>query len=267
LLDFNLWCVRRDKDGKKKKKDADDEGSNEGSADANGVDDDEDEDEDDVVWITDTSEAAAKVSALCMVPLFRSRALLCFLVRILGSPCEARCLVFEAHSAGAPVENLTSQAWLSCMSDNLTADGHAIVTQARAELQLSAAMSSMVTVGNIEAEAQERRKREAEQKAKEEAARKVWVLSTVLSVLRVPKRTPSFVIACDDRVIGIGILDACVDPARLSICRPRRSASASRRRPARRPLARRPRSWLATQCCACASSSPPALTPRTSWPS
>ncbi|BDA48496.1 Eukaryotic translation initiation factor 5 [Coccomyxa sp. Obi] len=89
---------KKDKDGKKKKKDGDEEGSNEGSADA---DDDEDE-EDEVVWMTDTSEEAAK---------------------------------------------------------------------ARAQEQLTAAMASIVTQGNIEAEAAERRKREEKRLAEEAAAR------------------------------------------------------------------------------------------------
>ncbi|KAK9917141.1 hypothetical protein WJX75_001258 [Coccomyxa subellipsoidea] len=90
---------KKDKDGKKKKKDADEEGSNEGSADA---DDDDDGGDDEVVWMTDTSEEAAK---------------------------------------------------------------------ARAQEQLTAAMASIVTQGNIEAEAAERRKREEKRLAEEEAAR------------------------------------------------------------------------------------------------
>ncbi|BDA48454.1 Eukaryotic translation initiation factor 5 [Coccomyxa sp. Obi] len=89
---------KKDKDGKKKKKDGDEEGSNEGSADG----DDDEDDEREVVWMTDTSEEAAK---------------------------------------------------------------------ARAQEQLTAAMASTVTHGNIEAEAAERRKREEKRLAEEAAAR------------------------------------------------------------------------------------------------
>ncbi len=52
-------------------------------------------------------------------------------------------------------------------------DTSAEAVKARAEEQLSAAMSSMVTVGNTEAEEAEARKREEKRKAKEEAARLV----------------------------------------------------------------------------------------------
>ena len=52
-------------------------------------------------------------------------------------------------------------------------DTSAEAAKARAEEQLSAAMSSMVTVGNMEAEEAEARKREEKRKAKEEAARLV----------------------------------------------------------------------------------------------
>ena len=52
-------------------------------------------------------------------------------------------------------------------------DTSAEAIKARAEEQLSAAMSSMVTVGNTEAEEAEARKREEKRKAKEEAARLV----------------------------------------------------------------------------------------------
>ena len=52
-------------------------------------------------------------------------------------------------------------------------DTSAEAAKARAEEQLSAAMSSMVTVGNLEAEEAEARKREEKRKAKEEAARLV----------------------------------------------------------------------------------------------
>lgn len=54
-----LHTYTRDKDGKKKKRDGDEEGSNEGSADA----DDDEDDEGEVVWMTDTSEEAAKARA------------------------------------------------------------------------------------------------------------------------------------------------------------------------------------------------------------
>ena len=49
-------------------------------------------------------------------------------------------------------------------------DTSAEAAKARAEEQLSAAMSSMVTVGNMEAEEAEARKREEKRRAKEEAA-------------------------------------------------------------------------------------------------
>ena len=52
-------------------------------------------------------------------------------------------------------------------------DTSAEAAKARAEEQLTAAMSSMVTVGNMEAEEAEARKREEKRKAKEEAARLV----------------------------------------------------------------------------------------------
>ena len=52
-------------------------------------------------------------------------------------------------------------------------DTSAEAAKARAEEQLSAAMSSMVTVGNLEAEEAEARKREEKRRAKEEAARLV----------------------------------------------------------------------------------------------
>lgn len=52
-------------------------------------------------------------------------------------------------------------------------DTSAEAVKARAEEQLTAAMSSMVTVGNTEAEEAEARKREEKRKAKEEAARLV----------------------------------------------------------------------------------------------
>lgn len=52
-------------------------------------------------------------------------------------------------------------------------DTSAEAAKARAEEQLSAAMSSMVTVGNMEAEEAEARKREEKRRAKEEAARLV----------------------------------------------------------------------------------------------
>ena len=48
--------------------------------------------------------------------------------------------------------------------------------KARMQEQLTAAMSSMVTQGNIEAEAAERRKREEKRAAEEAAARLVWLL-------------------------------------------------------------------------------------------
>ncbi len=54
-----LHTCTRDKDGKKKMKDGDEVGSNEGSADA----DDDEDDEGEVVWMTDTSEEAAKARA------------------------------------------------------------------------------------------------------------------------------------------------------------------------------------------------------------
>ncbi len=52
-------------------------------------------------------------------------------------------------------------------------DTSAEAAKARAEEQLSAAMSSMVTVGNMEAEEAEARKREEKRRAKEEAVRLV----------------------------------------------------------------------------------------------
>lgn len=52
-------------------------------------------------------------------------------------------------------------------------DTSAEAVKARAEEQLTAAMSSMVTVGNTEAEEAEARKREEKRQAKEEAARLV----------------------------------------------------------------------------------------------
>lgn len=52
-------------------------------------------------------------------------------------------------------------------------DTSAEAAKARAEEQLSAAMSSMVTVGNMEAEEAEAHKREEKRRAKEEAARLV----------------------------------------------------------------------------------------------
>ena len=57
-------------------------------------------------------------------------------------------------------------------------DTSAEAAKARAEEQLSAAMSSMVTVGNLEAEEAEARKREEKRRAKEEAARLVRVHPT-----------------------------------------------------------------------------------------
>ena len=59
MLKPYMHAYTRDKDGKKKKKDGDEEGSNEGSADA----DDDEDDEGEVVWMTDTSEEAAKARA------------------------------------------------------------------------------------------------------------------------------------------------------------------------------------------------------------
>jgi len=56
-------------------------------------------------------------------------------------------------------------------------DTSAEAAKARAEEQLSAAMSSMVTVGNLEAEQEEARKREEKRKAKEEATRLVYLTS------------------------------------------------------------------------------------------
>ncbi len=56
-------------------------------------------------------------------------------------------------------------------------DTSAEAAKARAEEQLSAAMSSMVTVGNLEAEQEEARKREEKRKAKEEATRLVCLTS------------------------------------------------------------------------------------------
>ena len=64
-------------------------------------------------------------------------------------------------------------------------DTSADAVKARAEEQLTAAMSSMVTVGNVEAEQEEARQREEKRKAKEEAARLVRP-----SILSAPSHVP-----------------------------------------------------------------------------
>lgn len=53
-------------------------------------------------------------------------------------------------------------------------DTSAAAAQERAKEQLTTAMASMVTQGNIEAEQAAARKREEKRKAEEDAARKVW---------------------------------------------------------------------------------------------
>ena len=74
-------------------------------------------------------------------------------------------------------ESLTDQRALQVVWQT---DTSAEAAKARAEEQLSAAMSSMVTVGNMEAEEAEARKREEKRKAKEEAARLVCAHLTYL---------------------------------------------------------------------------------------
>ena len=83
--------------------------------------------------------------------------------------CSTAALIAQTCTASRVLPNC-----LRCVAQVVwQTDTSAEAAKARAEEQLTAAMSSMVTVGNLEAEEAEARKREEKRKAKEEAARLV----------------------------------------------------------------------------------------------
>ena len=98
-----------------------------------------------------------------------------------GSRSVAEIVVVPACIAAVDRSRESSVSCCKGLTDQRTlqvvwqTDTSAEAAKARAEEQLSAAMSSMVTVGNMEAEEAEARKREEKRKAKEEAARLVCV--------------------------------------------------------------------------------------------